>query len=306
MKTAVTVLQEMMVKLDEVPDYECVAQSGPQHQIMFEYRCKALGCVMTATARSKKEAKQEVAKLILRRLASDGHDVPPPYGLFGNAASQAKSRFEGTDRLDPSEASPLGPLGPLGPRSYVALLGELCMEFRLPAPEYELVGDTGPPHLRHFTMTARVGDHARAATCTTKKAARQLAAHHLYTYLRENLARATKDFDEEEALARAVEKAMTKSTEVREIMNRPNLDESALSLGREALATGTQLPAEVRLQAAASALGLELEWSQLDCLSGGSVSVVRLTPTEPALAVPGRDRPAAAAAALSYLHTVLS
>lgn len=81
-------------------------------------------------------------------------------------------------------------------RSYVALLKELCEEYRLPAVTYELVGDTGPPHLRHFTVRARIGQHERVATSTTKKAARQLAAEELYSYLRENLARVTRDFNE--------------------------------------------------------------------------------------------------------------
>lgn len=85
---------------------------------------------------------------------------------------------------------------PSDTRSYVALLRELCEEYRLGTVQYELVGDTGPPHLRHFTIRATLGHHERLATSTTKKAARQVAAETLYTYLRESLARVTKDFDE--------------------------------------------------------------------------------------------------------------
>ncbi|XP_026765210.3 double-stranded RNA-binding protein Staufen homolog 1-like isoform X2 [Galleria mellonella] len=315
MKTAASVLQEMMVKMGEIPDYECISKSGPQHQMTFEYRCKALGFVVTAAARSKKEAKQEVAKLMLARLAAAGHPVPPPYGLFstnkpqGPAAAAAAAEGGGVSAMRPLEA-----------RSHVALLSELCAEYRLAAPQYALLGDEGPPHLRHFTVGARVGDHERRATSTTKKAARQLAAAQLYSYLRENLARVTRDFDEEDALVRAVGKAMDKYSETRDIMNRPNLgqkiseyhlafpaskDESTLALGREALWSGTQLPAEVRLAAAASALGLQPEWAALDA-EGGALAVLRLLPAEPALVFAGRDRAAAAAAALRYLHTVLT
>lgn len=85
---------------------------------------------------------------------------------------------------------------PVGAHSYVALLKELCEEYRLPAAEYELVGDTGPPHNRRFTVRASVALHQRLATAPTKKAARQIAAEQLYSYLRENLARVTKDFCE--------------------------------------------------------------------------------------------------------------
>ncbi|CAH2218298.1 jg4243, partial [Pararge aegeria aegeria] len=65
MKTAVTVLQEMMIKMNEVPKYECIAQSGPQHQATFEYRVSAQGVAVTGQARSKKEAKQEAARRML-------------------------------------------------------------------------------------------------------------------------------------------------------------------------------------------------------------------------------------------------
>lgn len=96
----------------------------------------------------------------------------------------------------PSPAAAAAPAPALDTRSYVALLKELCEEYRLGEPEYELVGDTGPPHARRFTVRARLRLHERTATATTKKAARQLVAQSLYCYLRENLARLTKDFVE--------------------------------------------------------------------------------------------------------------
>ncbi|KAM3958152.1 R2D2 protein [Aphomia sociella] len=315
MKTAITVLQEMMVKLGEIPDYECISQSGPQHQMTFEYRCKALGCVVTAAARSKKEAKQEVAKLMLGRLAAAGHQVPSPYGLYNITTPQATAGAGAAMGAGGGVEA-----GPAGSRSSVALLRELCEEFRLPGADYELVGDTGPPHQRHFTVAARVGDHERLATATTKKAARQLAADQLYAYLRENLARVTKDFDEEDALARATAKAMDKYNETRETSKRPNLgqklseyhlaiprskDESTLSLAREALRGGAHLPAEVQLEAAAGVLGARLEWAELPLRGGGALCVLQLRAAEPELALAGAGRAAAAAAALRYLRDVL-
>ncbi|PZC75079.1 hypothetical protein B5X24_HaOG206772 [Helicoverpa armigera] len=39
---------------------------------MFDYRCVACGVVVTASARSKKEAKQEVARLMLQQLSRRG------------------------------------------------------------------------------------------------------------------------------------------------------------------------------------------------------------------------------------------
>ncbi|KPJ01081.1 Interferon-inducible double stranded RNA-dependent protein kinase activator A-like A [Papilio xuthus] len=186
MKTAVTVLQEMMIKLGLCPEYECIAQSGPQHQATFEYRCSAHGHTVTATARSKKEAKQEAARVLLLRLAEHGLSVPAP---FSCGAAPPPTGMAAVGAV--SEAA-----GGTAARSYVALLSELCEEYRLPAAQYELTADTGPPHARHFTVSARLGLHERRATSTTKKSARQLAAEQLYTYLRENLSRLTKDFVE--------------------------------------------------------------------------------------------------------------
>lgn len=94
-----------------------------------------------------------------------------------------------------AEPPPAPTCGP-GPRSYVALLKELCEEYHLPGVEYELVSDTGPAHMRQFAVRASLGQHSRLATSTTKKAARQLAAQQLYSYLRDNLSRLTTDFVE--------------------------------------------------------------------------------------------------------------
>ncbi|XP_026326644.1 interferon-inducible double-stranded RNA-dependent protein kinase activator A homolog [Hyposmocoma kahamanoa] len=184
MKTAVTALQEMMVKLKEIPEYECISQSGPQHLATFEYRCSVRGCVVKASARSKKEAKQEVARVMLLALKARGEDVPPP---FDRPPLQPPP-----GAAEPAPAPTSGP----GPRSYVALLKELCEEYHLPGVEYELVSDTGPPHMRQFAVRARLGQHSRLAASTTKKAARQLAAQQLYSYLRDNLSRLTTDFVE--------------------------------------------------------------------------------------------------------------
>ncbi|CAH1635433.1 unnamed protein product [Spodoptera littoralis] len=301
MKTAVTVLQEMMVKMGQTPEYECIAQSGPQHQAMFDYRCMACGVVVTATARSKKEAKQEVARLMLQQLSRRGHAVPPPY------AAPAAPLIQDT--------IPGGTSGSCDVRSYVALLKELCEEYRLPAVTYELVGDTGPPHLRHFTMRARIGQHERVATSTTKKAARQLAAEELYSYLREHLARVTRDFNEEDALVRAHEKAMERYVEGEEHLRRPDLglriadyhlalvarlDEDTRAQALAALEAARELPPEGALDAVAAALRLRLDAAVLPPLSA-----VQLSGAGPDLAFAGATPQAAAADALDYLRRAL-
>ncbi|KOB69515.1 Uncharacterized protein OBRU01_16727 [Operophtera brumata] len=152
------------------------AGSGPQHQSMFEYQCSLCNESGTALARSKKEAKQEAARIVLVRLARSGYSVPPPWGLVPAV------------ECIPEPAAP-------DSHSYVALLKEYCEEYRLPAPEYALIGDSGPAHLRSFTIRVSVGAHSRDATALNKKGARQQAAEDIFKYLRGCL-RSTRDFVE--------------------------------------------------------------------------------------------------------------
>ncbi|KAH9638260.1 hypothetical protein HF086_013698 [Spodoptera exigua] len=287
---------------------------------MFDYRCVACGVVVTATARSKKEAKQEVARLMLQQLSRRGHAVPPPY------AAPAAPLLHDTPAGGASGSSDV--------RSYVALLKELCEEYRLSAVTYELVGDTGPPHLRHFTVRARIGQHERVATSTTKKTARQMAAEELYSYLRENLARVTRDFNEvtalpflicyslknlyrplEDALMRAHEKAMERYMECEEHSRRPDLGQRiadyhlalAASLDEEsraqaigALEAAHELSPSAALEAAAAALRLRLDWLEL-----APLCVAQLAGAGPDLAFPAATPQAAAADALDYLRRAL-
>lgn len=87
--------------------YMSVRQTGPHHQAMFEYVCRTRGETVRGYARSKKEAKQEAARQMLLLLGSAGESVPPEYG--------------------PGAAAPPPP--PC--RSYVALLKELCEEYKV-------------------------------------------------------------------------------------------------------------------------------------------------------------------------------
>ncbi|XP_049888187.1 uncharacterized protein LOC126382390 isoform X2 [Pectinophora gossypiella] len=316
MKTAVTVLQEMMVKLGQTPEYECISQTGPQHLAMFEYRCMARGVVVTAEARSKKDAKQEAARRMLQALAARGEPVPPPYGLLHPPSSS----YPTMPGVGSATATPA-----MGSHSFVALLKDLCEEYRLPGVEYELVSDMGPPHYRLFTIRARVGAHERFATSTTKKAARQQAAEQLYTYMRENLARLTKDFVEEEALVRAHERAMERYVEVREEVSwrphlgqrvadyhlglRTHIDPDKCELAQAALAeldnSEDKAKPEDVLQAAVAALGLTLTCTSPESESG-ALCLLELAPTSPALTFAGCTPRVATLSALQYLRLALA
>ncbi|XP_061378825.1 RISC-loading complex subunit TARBP2-like isoform X2 [Danaus plexippus] len=335
MKTAVTVLQELMLKLGLVPEYECVSQSGPQHQAMFEYRCTVYGCDASGLARSKKEAKQEAARYMLQKLFARGLNVPAPYATMPCEQERPSSPPSPNNNpaLEPGPSAATGRSTlPLDTRSYVALLKELSEQYHLGEPQYELVSDTGPAHHRHFSIRVSLGLHSRQCTSTTKKAARQLAAEQLYTYLRDNLSRLTGDFVEEEALARALEKslkkkeaaagsetpnkgcnmdtAMNRFAELHEMaghcldlgqrISEYHNDESKRLSGQEALnAKGSAVDTEQVLESVCSALGLRVEGG-VSC--GETLSVLRLVPTAPPLAFAGEDNKEAAAAALRYLR----
>ncbi|XP_041973263.1 uncharacterized protein LOC121728974 isoform X2 [Aricia agestis] len=310
MKTAITVLQEMMVKLNHyMPEYECISQTGPHHLVTFEFKCVAEGVTVTAQARSKKEAKQEAARKMLKQLYARGYDVPPPYNT---------PIVEDLDDLSPPpspikkpalEGSGGAPAAATDVRSYVSLLRELCEQYRLGAVVYELTGDTGPAHQRRFVMSARLGEHERIAAAGTKKAARQLAAERLYHYLRENLV-TTKDFCEEEALSRALEKAMERYVETREEdVFRPDLsqrvadyhlDEEKRRLVLEALSRAGCSERE-RAEGAARVMGLRLEDGALP----GGVALLTLSSGNPPLVFAGAGPEAAAAAAVRHLRGAL-
>ncbi|XP_039745785.1 uncharacterized protein LOC120623681 [Pararge aegeria] len=334
MKTAVTVLQEMMIKMNEVPKYECIAQSGPQHQATFEYRVSAQGVAVTGQARSKKEAKQEAARRMLQELTARGLPVPAPYAA-PPARREPSPPSPGRAPALPGGEGPLpgGSAAPpaLDARSYVAVLRELCEEYRLGEARYELVGDTGPPHLRRFTVCAALGLHSRTATATTKKQARQLAAEQLYTYLRENLGRLTKDFVEEEALQRAQEKSTGRARAEAALARlgeraatvapdaaaapdapwRPDLgqrvahyqrgDEACERGLRALLGAAPDEPPEHVLRRVCQALGVRADELSLN----PGVAVVRLAATSPPLSFAGRSPRQAADAALRYLRRTL-
>ncbi|XP_045492716.1 RISC-loading complex subunit TARBP2-like isoform X1 [Colias croceus] len=329
MKTAISVLQEMMMKLGQIPEYE-YKQSGPQHQAMFECRCKTAGESVTALARSKKEAKQEAARRMLNQLFhARGMSVPPPYARPPSPAPpspEPPSTDKALPSTGPSASASTGAAPAIDVRSYVALLKELCAEYKLGEVQYELVGDAGPPHRRQFTVRARLAQHERSATSTTKKAARQLASEALYKYLRENLARLTTDFVEEEAMARAHEKAMERYVEQRGTWRAPLGQRVAdYHLGLLTYIDAEKLELEETLEAisitaeeedpvsalsnVAGALGLQVENEWLETQGGGSLCVVRLEPTAPPLAHAAAGPHAqrdAHARALRYLRRALA
>lgn len=72
-KTPVMILQELMVKLKCTPEFNLARQSGGTHDPIFEYVVTANNVKATGHGRSKKDAKHDAAKNVLKRLAEIGN-----------------------------------------------------------------------------------------------------------------------------------------------------------------------------------------------------------------------------------------
>jgi RISC-loading complex subunit TARBP2 len=91
------------------------------------------------SGRSKKEAKHDAAKCILKRLnelGSSSPDLTPDRMLN---VLDVTSPY--TDKLQ---------------ENAVGQLQELCMTNEIQVPEYKVTGDEGPPHAKQFTIMCKV------------------------------------------------------------------------------------------------------------------------------------------------------
>lgn len=68
-------------------------------------------------------------------------------------------------------------------RSTVAILQEHLQCNGASVPNYADYAVTGPPHMRRFTVSCTVRDHCELGTGTTKKLAKELAAHNMCVHL---------------------------------------------------------------------------------------------------------------------------
>lgn len=92
------------------------------------------------SGRSKKEAKHDAAKCILKRLNELGvSSTPEPYPDEIVRALNIDSPYKGMLQ-----------------ENAVGALQELCMTHEIQVPEYKVIGDEGPPHAKQFTIMCQV------------------------------------------------------------------------------------------------------------------------------------------------------
>ncbi|XP_078046748.1 interferon-inducible double-stranded RNA-dependent protein kinase activator A [Augochlora pura] len=166
-KTPVSILQEMMVKQQTVPDYQLIHDGGGTHMNTFTYQVSCDGLSATGTGRSKKDAKHEAAKAMLEAIATHrGYlQLPAP-------TSQSPLRTPLPPVIPETERLP--PNVPFV--NAVGALKELCLENSLQEPVYVQVSDVGPPHRKVFTFLCNVANFKETGVARTKKQAKQEAA----------------------------------------------------------------------------------------------------------------------------------
>lgn len=131
------------------------------------------GC-LSRLGKSKKEAKQNAAKALLRIIHKEFPELCSDV-LFGsqiNCNSDLNETFEMMNFGDNDERNPIG------------MLQELCTSLHLPPPVYLTESEDGLPHQRLFTVSCNVSNYKHTGVGKSKKIAKRIAANNLYMLLK--------------------------------------------------------------------------------------------------------------------------
>jgi len=170
-KTPVSWLHEICTRNNVTPKYDLLQVEGAVHEPIFKYRLtlESNGKLYeeTGSGRSKKEAKHNTARAMLRSM-----EVVAPHELFEMEDKDTTSAIlaleEGPDQSRAADDSDSNPVG---------ILQELCMKMKYPPPIYEVEGEEGLPHERLFAMACRVGEQfVEIGKGKSKKLAKRAAA----------------------------------------------------------------------------------------------------------------------------------
>nr|XP_018905151.1 PREDICTED: interferon-inducible double-stranded RNA-dependent protein kinase activator A-like [Bemisia tabaci]XP_018905152.1 PREDICTED: interferon-inducible double-stranded RNA-dependent protein kinase activator A-like [Bemisia tabaci]XP_018905153.1 PREDICTED: interferon-inducible double-stranded RNA-dependent protein kinase activator A-like [Bemisia tabaci] len=161
-KTAASILQEHLMKLGHVPQYDLVRDDTGTHIPTFTYRLEFNNVVVEGTGSSKKEAKQTTARLMLEKLGITSAEEMP--------------------KIEPTEALPMKKVCKY---NSVGALTEFCAQMKMAqGPQYFDVREEGPPHAKLFTVRCSVSLLSETAVAGTKKQAKQQAAQQMLTRLK--------------------------------------------------------------------------------------------------------------------------
>lgn len=166
-KTPVSILQEMMVKKQIVPQYDLIHDGGGTHINTFIYRVQCDGLSATGQGRCKKDAKHEAAKAMIQAIATTRNYPQLPASPADSPVNTSKPTASLPSKTRSTDVPFLNAVG---------ALQDLCFDNNLDEPEYNLISDVGPPHARIFTMQCVVATFKEEGVATTKKQAKQEAS----------------------------------------------------------------------------------------------------------------------------------
>ncbi|XP_014467461.1 PREDICTED: uncharacterized protein LOC106740693 [Dinoponera quadriceps] len=179
-KSPINILQEILVKEGYAPKYFC---SFDAFHFKCEVTCKNLSASGTGT--NKKEAKHNAALNMLSLLNVD----LPSKGYQTENSMQSLKLYQtmninqSNDISSPSNISSPAYAQMYPECNYVGLLQELCVQYRLDLPIYELVSESGPSHMKTFTIKSNIGCLNRTGIAHCKRSAKQEAAKNALQYL---------------------------------------------------------------------------------------------------------------------------
>lgn len=159
-KTPYQVLLETCVKHGILPKFDLTVDGvdGPGNTRIFTYVGRAFGIFAEGTGTSKQSAKHDTAEKLMEQLKTLNIDAA------GLPAMPPKS--------EPKNDS-------------VSELTNLCVTENWPVPQFTPLERSGPPHQPVFTMMCSVGKHSANGQCSTKKGAKNRAAHMVLEAIKE-------------------------------------------------------------------------------------------------------------------------
>ncbi|XP_060112890.1 interferon-inducible double-stranded RNA-dependent protein kinase activator A isoform X2 [Heteronotia binoei] len=153
-KTPIQLLHEYCTKANITPVYEFEKNEEQMHLPVFTFKVSLGEITGTGEGSSKKSAKHKAAEAALNMLKDNPNlCISMPDHMTLEPCNQAQN-----------QTNPIG------------LLQEMAIQKRWRLPEYSFEQETGPSHMREFTVTCRVETLEGTGTATSKKLAKRNAA----------------------------------------------------------------------------------------------------------------------------------
>ncbi|XP_043467958.1 uncharacterized protein LOC122502120 [Leptopilina heterotoma] len=174
-KTPVSILNEMMVKKRIIPAFDLLGTESINLTTRFTYQVSCDGLIATGSARTKKEAKQESAKEMLEKIAT--RDAQ----LKEKALKRPLVTEQSRENVVEPKKSRVAP-----GQNFIGPLIQLCSKKFMELPQYK-IDETGPAHMKTFSVTCSVSTLTAYGYGKTKKQARNEAAFKMWEMIQEQI-----------------------------------------------------------------------------------------------------------------------